>query len=518
MSETAPGSTPIKIQVRHFLYELESWIAGKWQDALKSEGFGRFSVSKQGKPIQDVTDELESLLDYERLVSFYESSKEKKDNRERFVIDFVSPYYSMESLQQIIIDRRSIVPRIVKNVAMLYKEAAQRAIMQGEEEHPQNDVYQAHLQDAMIHVQAKRWHRIYTLCDAVAVRPAVREVDGRKRLQYDILAPNEFRVAFDANDNVHKFMHPAALYDETGGITEYVIVVWTNTELYYRTATGEKGTFADHPDGTNPYGQIPWVVISKDGSNVYTGGLSDLVESNLKINLLSMLEMEDSAFAAISIPFGVNITNKKDNSAKFSPRSLIMVETDGLTDGDKPSLELISGTPHSEMLRNSQQDEERLASQRQGMAAFMLSDSAQELSGKAMKISMSELIESRQDDALLFEAGERRIYEKTVVVVNHEQGVPQLPMDAEHSIDFAEQNYADDPVAEYDQDMQRVTDNLLSYADLYRKWINPDAEDEEEIMQRLAEIKRVNSRMKLPTRAGAADVNAQRRLPQQEPQ
>jgi len=336
--EVTPDATPIKAQVRHFLYELESWIKGKWEDALKAEGFGRFSLSKSGKPMQDVTDELESLLDYEKLISFYESSKEKKDNRERFVIDYISPYYTLESLQEIIIDRRSIVPRIVKNVAMLYKEAAKRTIKQGEEDHPANDGYQTHIQDAMIHVQAKRWHRIYTLCDAVAVRPAVREVDGRKRLQYDILAPNEFRVAFDANDNVHKFLHPAALYDETGGITEYVIVVWTDEELYYQTATGEKGTFSEHPDGVNPYGQIPWVIISKDGSNVYTGGLSDLVESNLKINFLSMLEMEDSAFAAISIPFGVNILGKLDAKMKFSPRAGVFVETDGLSSVSTPYL------------------------------------------------------------------------------------------------------------------------------------------------------------------------------------
>jgi hypothetical protein len=202
---------------------------------------------------------------------------------------------------------------------------------------------------------------------------------------------------------------------------------------------------------------------------------------------------------------------------KFSPRAGVFVESD-LRETADPKLELISGTPHSAMLRESQKDEERKASMRQGMPPFLLSDSPEELSGKAMKIAMTELIERRQDDAMLFEAYERKLYKKTVIVVNHESRLQKnkaLPNDADFVVNFGEQAFSDDPKAEYEMDVAFRDDNLLSTNDLYRKWVNPDAEDEEEISQVIASNKAINGRNKLPVRATPTDVNAQRQPVQQ---
>jgi hypothetical protein len=59
-----------------------------------------------------------------------------------------------------------------------------------------------------------------------------------------------------------------------------------------------------------------------------------------------------------------------------------------------------------------------------------MSDNPQELSGKAMKVAMTELREMRQDDAMIFEAAERELFEVTKTVVNYDaRRAPGVPRD-----------------------------------------------------------------------------------------
>jgi hypothetical protein len=493
-------ATAIKTIERFYLSDLQNIIESTWKATLLKEGFGRFDFDDAR---QEVYEELEDLLHYYKLMAFYNASSDDLKNRERFIIDYVAPFYTMESLQQVIIPRTSFVPRVVRNVAMLYKKAAQRKIADGEDESPANKVYQEHLKDARIHVKAKQWHRIYTLCDCVAVRPVVRLKKKRGMLQYDVLSPDKFRVLMDDDGNVQKFLYTSTLSDASGGILEDIIVVWTETGHYYRTVKGEQRFFDEQPDGQNPYGEIPWLVIAKDENEIFTGGLSSLADSCLKVNFLGMLESEDSAFAAINIPFGVNLIGKDDTNPKFSPRVPLFINAD-VRDVTDPKFELVSGTPHTDLLRASADAEEKAASMRQGMAGFMLTDNPAELSGKAMKIALTELREMREDDAMLFEASESELFGKTRVVVNYDAKrfpkVAVIPDGGEFAVDFAEQEYDDDPKLAYELDKMKLADNIISYIDMYRKH-NTDMESDEEVEKALAEIKRVNQRMKLPERA-----------------
>jgi hypothetical protein len=503
----------IKVITRPKLEDLKNWLENAWLGALRSEGFGRYT-DKYDNPEHDASDELASLLHYERLMCFYESTPEAIENRERFVIDYIAPFYKVETLAEVIIDHRSSVKRVVRNVAMLYKQAATRRLVNADgSEHKGNGDYQSMIRAAGIHVMAKQWHRLFCLCDAVAVRPVIRKSNGRARLEYDVLAPNGFRVALNADNEVTKFLYQVPLYDASNGITEYVVAVWTNENHYYVTQDGEIGYFPEQPEGRNPYGVIPWVVISRDRANPYTGGMSDLIDSNLYINFVRSLESEDMAFAAINIPFGVNLLGKDDKEMKWSPRGGFFVQSD-LREGVDPKLEFVSGKSNAEMLRMVMDKEERSAMAREGLPAFMLTDNAQEMSGAAMRIALTELLEQREDDALVFEDGERRIFEATRTVVNYEAprttGLVAISPDAEFTIDFAEQRFSDDPIAQYEFDRKLVEDNLLSYIDLYRIHVNPDAEDEKEVNEKLQANREQNSRLRLPQRATPANANAAR--------
>lgn len=503
----------IKTIIRPRLEDLKNWIEAAWLGALKHEGFGRYT-DKYGRPEHDASEELASLLHYERLMSFYESTPEALENRERFVVDYIAPFYKVETLSEVILDHRSYVRRVVRNVAMLYKQAATRQLINSDgTEHASNPDYQAMTRIAGIHVAAKQWHRMYCLCDSVAVRPVVRKSNGKARLAYDVLAPNSFRVALNADNEVVKFLYQVPIYDQSNGITEYVVAVWTAENHYYVTQDGMPGYFPEQPNGVNPYGIIPWVVISRDKANPYTGGMSDLVDSNLYVNFTRCLESEDMAFAAINIPFGVNLLGKNDDEMKWSARSAVFVQNDA-RDGTPPDLKFVSGKSNAEMLRMVMDKEERSAMAREGIPAFMLTDNAQELSGAAMRIALTELLEQREDDALVFEDGERRIFDATRIVVNYEAprttGLTPIPMEAEFAIDFAEQRFSDDPIAQYEFDRKLAEDNLLSYIDLYRTHVNPDAENDDEVNKRLQSNREQNARLRLPQRATPTDANAAR--------
>lgn len=497
-------ATPVKTVIRCFLSETEGNIAGLWEKPLLAEGFGRTSV--WGKEVsRSVVDELDDLLHYRKLMCFFNSTEADMKDRERFIIDYAAPFYTLESLQTVIVDRQSFVKRVVKAGAMLYKDAATRRVYKGEEIDEKADaIYQEQIKGAAINVKAKQWHRIYTLCDIVAIKPVVKTKRKKETLQYDVIPPDSFRLLRDAEGNVVKFLYSTDLYNETDDIMETVIAVWTDTEHYYRNAKGEQGYFSVQPEGKNPYGTIPVVIACRDDNEMFTGGLSSLVEANLKVCALKMLESEDSAFAAISLPFGLNLVGAKEKSPKFSPRSPIFVTAD-TRDVATPDLKFVSGEPHSAMLRELQQSEEKTASMREGIAPYMLSDNPQEMSGKAMKIALTEIREQRQDDAGIFEAVENELFEVQQIVVSKSKLSAKLGTGLTLQVDFAEQQYDDDPKAEYELDRMKMQDNVISAVDMFRKW-NTDMDNEQEVVKAMTDNKRINSSIKIPTRAPATEV------------
>jgi hypothetical protein len=169
-----------------------------------------------------------------------------------------------------------------------------------------------------------------------------------------------------------------------------------------------------------------------------------------------------------------------------------------------PSLEYISGVPQSKLIRELQQTEEKGSMLRNGIAPFMISEEATELSGRAMKTALFELLDMRTDDALMFEAYETELFESTRMVVNYESerkaSIKAIP-ESEFWVNFSEQEYDDDPLKQLEIDEKYVEKNLMSMYDLYRKHVDPDAENDDEIEMRLSSNRAINSRVKLPARA-----------------
>jgi hypothetical protein len=429
-------------------------------------------------------------------MSHYNSSPDDRWNRERFLIEYLAPFYDQESIENtVILPLTSSVDRVVRNKSLLYKDRPVRGLVNQEgKPHAKDPLYQDIIRQAKIGSTAKKWHRKYGATGAVLVRPVLVQHNNKARIKYQVLTPDKFRLLMDEDYNVLKVAYLSELTDEAGGITENIIVIWTPDSHYYYTAGSAKAkAFDGNPNMENPYGMIPFVLAAKDEEAPFDNGLHDLVEENLQMNLLEALKLEDAAFAAMNVPFGVNLTNPKQDW-KFSPRSGIF--TDGhMSDESTPSFDFRSGTPHSELINTLIGDKEKRSSLREGVSPHLVSAEPTELSGKALQIMSSEALQMREDDIDVFQDFERELAAVTSVVWNLEQG-EKLPTYEEMQelfyVDFAEVRFDDDPAAELEYDIRLRDANLTNEVELAMKY-NSDVNTEDEaleMLQRNAEINR----------------------------
>jgi hypothetical protein len=306
--------------------------------------------------------------------------------------------------------------------------------------------------------------------------PTVKTRRKKQVLSYNVYSPNDFRMLMDADGNLTKFLYSSHLWNGDTMMREDIVVVWTDTEHYYRTTGGEQRFFEDNPDGVNPYGEIPVVVMARDEADPFGGGQHSLIESNLKALYYSMLETEDITFAGTSTPVMINFTDP-ENDRPFGPRELLSVTA---RDAEvEPKFEYVSGKPSSELIRALAEKEERSAALRMGMSPAMLADQPQELSGKALKNMMMELIEQRQDDAIVMQEYEEELYAKTRIVAETVLGV-KLPEEG-FNIEFPEMRFNDNPMEELEFAMRLRDEGYLSDLDVFKQFVTDRMTDDEAI-------------------------------------
>lgn len=473
--------------------EVYAYIESVWEEPLRAEGFARSNIYDPTKPA-DTKDEIDSLVDYQRLVSWLGNTRYDRDNRERMLIEFVETIFSHDTLARTILPRKSFVEKVVRQLAMLYKQEPTRWLSADGELHPADMDYQSLISEADIASRGKEWYRKFVLTRCVCVRPVVRRHRGRGVLTYDVLTPNEFRVQFDENNELSKLLYQ--VYVEG----EHRVAVWTRDEHYYRDVRGQRVPVGENTDMVNPYkdargnGIIPAVIITDDPTAIYGGGLFGLVEANLYNNFLELLQTSDIAFTALSVWVAKNMRFRSDEV--LSPgRVFAFDDIRDIQGGDiAPSLENVTATPHTTDIRDLMDAVYRRAAVDEGISAAMLETQMREMSGRALREMKAELIDRRSDDADIMSDHEASIYEVTAIVANYARATNridlavELPADSEvFSIDFADEDFADlDAEKKYALEMQQVKDGLLSVVDMYRRY-NADADDTEdviEIMQR----------------------------------
>jgi len=115
-----------------------------------------------------------------------------------------------------------------------------------------------------------------------------------------------------------------------------------------------------------------------------------------------------------------------------------------------------------------------------GISSDQYSLEIPELSGRALKIMNSALLEIREEQLPLYREFEQDLFGKTRIVNNaFPKLFAKIPDNLEMTVDFAEMDFPEDPMDELELDTRKVKMGLIPLGSLYRKY-NPDIESDEE--------------------------------------
>ena len=117
-----------------------------------------------------------------------------------------------------------------------------------------------------------------------------------------------------------------------------------------------------------------------------------------------------------------------------------------------------------------------------GISADMWSLSISEMSGRALKIRNSALLESRQEQQETYRTGEAALFDVMRIVNNTHAGYfgwKKIPEDAQFAVDFGEIDFPEDPLMEMAIEKERLHLGINSPGKFYMRF-NPDVTDEKE--------------------------------------
>lgn len=484
------------------LTELRSVFNSTWEAPLRLEGFGQSNIRDPHAP-PDVSAEIESMLAYQKLVSFLRSSSYDIDNRARFLEDYVRGMFTVDSLARTIIPTRSFARKVVDNVAMLYRQNPERWLADETGTLDADAAYQVMRRASKLDRAMKSAYRLAVATNLVLIRPQVVQRGGKGVPEYLTLTTNNSRVMLSDSGELEKVLYSAPYYD--GGFKEYVVVVWTPTEHYILDVHGQRKSIPSNPDNVNPYGVVPFVMCQLDRADddVYSGGAHDLVEACLRRNFLELLLTQDVAFAATGVWISTNMEMDKTGGV-VSPN--MVYAYDDVKQGEgmdmQPDLRNITGTPHSALIDELSQSLFKQTAIEHGVSPAMLETSVREMSGRALEQMQRELLDRRLHDAEVMEDVERDLYVMSRRVWEVEaragrlKGYTALPEDPEmFHVDFGETTASDlDEVQRFDLEMKQVEAGLISIADMFRRY-NSDIDDDAEILDRIRENRAQMRRM-----------------------
>lgn len=485
------------------LTELRSVFNSTWEAPLRLEGFGQSNIRDPHAP-PDVSAEIESMLAYQKLVSFLRSSAYDIDNRARFLEDYVRGMFTVDSLARTIIPTRSFARKVVDNVAMLYRQNPERWLADETGALEADAAYQVMRRASKLDRAMKSAYRLAVATNLVLIRPQVVQRGGNGVPEYLTLTPNNSRVMLSDSGELEKVLYSAPYYD--GGFKEYVVVVWTPTEHYILDVHGQRKSIPSNPDNVNPYGVVPFVMCQLDRADddVYSGGAHDLVEACLRRNFLELLLTQDVTFAATGVWITENMELDK-NGGVISPNMVYAFEdirVQGEGQPASPKVTNVTGTPHSALIDELSQSLFKQTAIEHGISPAMLETSVREMSGRALEQMQRELLDRRLHDAEVMEDVERDLYvmSRRVWEVEARAGrlrdYTPLPEDPEmFHVDFGETTNSDlDEVQRFDLEMKQVEAGLISITDMYRRY-NSDMDDDAEILDRIRENRAQMRRM-----------------------
>ncbi len=387
--------------------------------------------------------EMTRVVRFQKLYDYYIGDAERIRG---YLTIAMGKTFAQETIDEMQLLWYNITRRVIDRLCLAYKLPAERHIVvpktpKGEKLEPDSgaqlsaDNYQELLNLSNVNAQAKRWHRLSKLCDTVYVG-VVWRVD---HVEYDIYPPH---LIF-AQESDKNFLEPDLVAFKKvrrleDGATQLVTIAWSQDKHWIQTSDDKAQAIegSDLPDGTNPYGLLPYAPLRmREIENHWGEGDTQLVEANEQINVILTAGQDNvimqSHGQAVAINMGLS------SKIQTGPKHIIQVEKAN-AEYHAPSFEFKHPEPATKELMEWVDWVLKRTAVDHGLPPTSVSLEERAQSGAAKAMDNWEMIEMRQDDIEILRPFEKRLFDISVAVWNYHNPQKRIDPKSIFGIDFQE--------------------------------------------------------------------------------
>lgn len=368
-----------------------------------------------------------------------------------FLWSHLSKKFSQKSLKEMVFIWNNEIPRLLKRIALTYKNKAVRTLA----DDAKTELYNA-LQP-QLHVERKELNRMAKMFNTVLVRPIW--YGERESLEHQILTQADCIVEFDNTDENKLLKVSYMRYDSTRN--KEIWVHWTeNDHFASEDEEGKKRIIVQGIEG-NDYNRIPYEILRIEECMDFWGdGLSPIVDHQEAING-RLTDLYNKAYMSLGIPFGINLNIKKDNFV-INPDKGVFVDDVDISRMANPDFRFI--TADQKILDDKQiiESEQKELSNSLGIP----DNGVRYSSGYERELDYQEVIDINQDDEEVFRAFEHRLFKLDALIMRIDA---KKDFGDVFSIEFAPIEFPkteQDQILEWDWELEH---NTTTVVDIYMK-------------------------------------------------
>jgi len=445
-----------------------------YADAFYGKMFGIWGNTK-------FRNEITNLSFYKALSCFLVDNEIAEEERRELLYSYLKPQFStdkdtdsLNTLFPSLPSDNGYVKRVLRNICGLFRIPATITIDNDEE--IINDL----LEQSNFSFTMKKIHESVKLTNEVAVRPYF--VDGRLKLQF--ATPDKYRYSTDEYNRVTDFwLHYQFVNEQNRDWTnEDRFHVWTADT--YRKVNSEGRDI--EPAQPNPYGSIPYLIISLDESGIdrremWGGALWELVKAQIYANKLDFLSDQNLTYNGFAMWVLLNFGLTEQNLKLGAGRVLIK---DGVYASDDypipPSAETVSPDAQYQEIEDIKLRKIKQALKNMEMPASAIEDNpGMAQSGTAIRLERTGLEEIRIADASVMRMYVKDLIQLIIKVANLDPASPYFrqlgePDGYEIEVDFNEMELPDEPKASYELNTTMFKAGLITPLNYVKKFVKVD--------------------------------------------
>ena len=434
------------------------------------------------------------IEDQERAYYYYVGDKKEIEGYLKSVIARLFGN-NLVNEDELIYDWTNLTKKLINQLAVVYRESAQRYILVDGEQDEDLTEYINSIYPEDTNTKDKKAHRFAKLLNTSFTQVVFDKEKGR--MDFVIEPTHKFKVEIDDNDPYKiTLLKYLKYFKNDKGEDELYTVVWTDETHYKEDTNGNKTAIGNNFDMVNPYGVIPFAMLMMEsGEDIWGIGALDVVDANELINVLLTVLVNDHILGGN----GLLITTNLDLRTKGTEENgLIKVRTgrrhpiqveDARTENATPSAQYVTPPSLITEIRDSIDYRIKQVALIKGLNPNSFLADVQATSGYSKIIDSLEQLEIRRDDIEPCRTYEHDRFEIIRRVNNaayldaelkSKFDLQEIPEDVELRIDFAEIKVEKTPAEIMEDRRFKLEHNMETPVDWLRQE-NPDLTEDQAI-------------------------------------